>query len=125
MDQTLHLSIIICLYVMLIFVWTLDPPSAPTHLQVTDVASRSAAIAWEPPLSNGGSELTGYIIEKKIEYMPKWDKAATVDAYTHYYAFENLKEKSEYVFRVFAENAVGVSTPATTSPVKLQTHAST
>ncbi|XP_025832493.1 titin isoform X2 [Agrilus planipennis] len=101
----------------------ITPPSAPENLQVTEATSRSATITWEPPLNNGGAEITGYIIEKKLEYMPKWEKIATLEATTLTYTFTKLKEKSEYVFRVFAENSVGLSTPATTKPVKLQTHA--
>lgn len=40
------------------------------------------------------------------------------------YCIDNLKEKSEYVFRVLAENEAGLSAPATTENVILKTHAS-
>lgn len=63
-------------------------------------------------------------MEKKLEYVPKWEKVATLEAFTLEYKFENLKEKSEYLFRVFAENAIGLSIPATSDIVQLRTHAS-
>lgn len=63
-------------------------------------------------------------MEKKLEYAPKWEKIATLEAFTLQYKFENLKEKSEYIFRVFAENAIGLSIAATSEVVQLRTHAS-
>lgn len=56
--------------------------------------------------------------------MPTWEKVQTIDASTLSYTFENLKEKTKYVFRVFAENCVGLSSPATTGTVHLLEHAS-
>lgn len=56
--------------------------------------------------------------------MPKWEKAVTLESFSLEYTLENLKEKSEYVFRVYAENSVGLSIPATTEVVQLRTHAS-
>lgn len=102
----------------------LAPPSPPVNLQIKSVTSRSATIQWEPPESNGGTEITGYVVEKKLEYIPKWEKVVTLEAFSLEYTLENLKEKSEYLFRVFAENGVGLSVPATTEVVQLRTHAS-
>jgi len=42
---------------------------------------------------------------------------------TQQYCVENLKE-SEFLFRIFAENSVGLSTPSNSEPVTLKTHAS-
>lgn len=100
------------------------PPSPPENVKVIDITSRSATLTWEPPLYDGGSEIIGYVVEKKLEFMPKWEKVATLEAYTLKYTFENLKEKSDYVFRVFAENAVGLSPPATSQVVKMRSLAS-
>lgn len=94
------------------------------NLQVQDVTSKGATLTWEPPQNNGGTEITGYIVEKKLEYAPKWEKVATLESFTLQYKFENLKEKSDYLFRVFAENSVGLSVAATSDIVQLRTHAS-
>lgn len=94
------------------------------NLRVTETTSKSATIVWETPESNGGAEITGYIIEKKLEYMPSWEKVATLDASRLEYTFENLRDKTEYVFRVSAENVIGRSPPAATNTVHLRRHAS-
>lgn len=68
---------------------------------------------------------TGYIIEKRplIGKGARWTKVVTLDATTHQYCIENLKE-SEFLFRVFAENSLGLSIPTNSEPITLKTHAS-
>lgn len=103
------------------------PPSPPENLTVAGVTSKSVTIHWQQPLSNGGSELTGYIVEKRLATLSssiKWTRVVTLDAYCMQYCIDNLKEKSEYVFRVLAENEAGLSAPATTENIVLKTHAS-
>lgn len=84
-------------------------------------------IEWETPLSDGGSELLGYVVEKRLSTLSstiKWSRVVTLDTYCLRYCIDNLKEKSEYVFRVLAENAIGLSAPAETENIVLKTHAS-
>lgn len=109
------------------FIFKLAPPSPPQNLAATSVTSKSVTIQWEPPISNGGSELTGYIVEKRLATLSssiKWTRVVTLDTYCLQYCIDNLKEKSEYVFRVLAENVAGLSEPATTENIVLKTHAS-
>lgn len=78
-------------------------------------------------MSDGGSELLGYIVEKRLSTLSstiKWTRVVTLDTYCLHYCIDNLKEKSEYVFRVLAENAIGLSAPAETENIVLKTHAS-
>lgn len=67
----------------------------------------------------------GYVIEKRslVDTESKWIKVVTLDATTHQYCVENLKE-SEFLFRIFAENCIGLSTPTISDQVSLKTHAS-
>lgn len=112
------------------------------------MTGRSITLQWESPISNGGSELTGtsfllpsikielnflnsetrshkgYIVEKGSAKSSKWTKIVTLDTNCLQYCVDNLKEKSEYTFRVLAENAVGLSAPAVTGSISLKTHAS-
>lgn len=91
------------------------------------MSSKSVTIHWNPPLSDGGSELTGYVVEKRLATLSssiKWTRVVTLDAHCMQYCIDNLKEKSEYVFRVLAENEAGLSAPATTENIVLKTHAS-
>nr|XP_031826010.1 titin-like isoform X2 [Nomia melanderi] len=100
------------------------PPSSPKNVQVTNVTSKSVTLSWAPPASNGGTELTGYVIEKRplIGKGARWTKVVTLDATTLQYCVENLKE-SEFLFRIFAENNQGLSLPTNSEPVTLKTHA--
>jgi hypothetical protein len=92
---------------------------------VTNVTSKSVTIQWETPESNGGTEITGYIIEKHLSKSSQWSRVATLDSYCLSYCIDNLRESNELNFRVLAENAIGVSAPASTESVYLKTHAST
>lgn len=99
-------------------------PSAPRNFTPIDVTSRCVKLQWSPPENNGGSEVTGYILERKESTEETWTKVVTLESTVLQYSVENLREKSEFYFRVFAENAVGLSSPATTELVSLKTHAS-
>merc|ERR1719394_1577808 len=98
-------------------------PGAPRNVQVTAVTSLSVTLQWIPPASNGGADLTGYVIEKRIGTSHTWEKAATVDTSVTEYTVENLKEKCQYYLRVSAENEIGVGEAATTEKVVLKTSA--
>lgn len=69
------------------------------------------------------SVTVGYIIEKQ-RLKTKWLKVVTLEPSVQHYCVENLKEKSEYYFKVYAENSVGLSEPALTDLVSLETHSS-
>lgn len=101
----------------------ITPPSQPSNLQVADVTSRSVTLQWAPPASTGGAELTGYIVEKRMEGTDKWEKVVTLEPSVTVHLIQNLKEKSEFFFRVVSENPMGLSAPAETEKVSLKTHA--
>jgi len=101
----------------------LSAPTAPSNLTVADVTSRSVTLQWSPPTTTGGAELTGYIIEKRVESSAKWEKIVTLEPSVTLYCIQNLKEKSEFYFRVMAENPMGLSSAAETGKVALKTHA--
>ncbi len=88
------------------------------------MTSRSVTLQWSPPSNTGGVELTGYIVEKqRSSARGPWERAATLDSTVTLFVVENLKERSEYKFRVSAENEVGSGEPAETPRVGLRTHA--
>nr|CAD7570417.1 unnamed protein product [Timema californicum] len=101
----------------------ISAPSSPTNLTVVDVTSKSVTIQWGPPTSTGGTELTGYIVEKRQSSSNKWTKVVTLEPSVTQHCIANLKEKSEWFFRVSAENSIGLSPPASTELVSLKTHA--
>lgn len=67
---------------------------------------------------------TGYVIEKQMNTTNKWFKVATLESTVMQHCVENLKEKSEYFFKIYAENCIGLSEPVETKLVSLLTHAS-
>ena len=97
-------------------------PGSPS-VSVTDVTSRSVTLQWNPPSNTGGVHLSGYIIEKKLSSTETWERVVTVESSITSFTVENLKEKSEFYFRVSAENEVGVGESSMTEKVSLKTHA--
>ena len=84
-----------------------DEPGSPRDLRVTEYWTDYISLAWEAPESDGGTPITGYIIEKRDASRPSWIKAGTVDANTLTFKAGNLFEGAEYCFRVYAENKAG------------------
>lgn len=69
--------------------------------------------------------LSDYIIEYKTVKGKMWTKVITVGGSVYEHCIENIKEKDELVFRISAENAIGVSLPTESQTVRLEKHAST
>ena len=90
-----------------------DPPDTPLNLRVTNVYKDYITITWEAPLSNGGSPLTLYLIEKLDATRPgaSWVVAGTVEASMLKYKVAKLFQGNSYLVRVSAENQVGTSAP--------------
>uniref|UniRef100_A0A182P3R5 Titin n=1 Tax=Anopheles epiroticus TaxID=199890 RepID=A0A182P3R5_9DIPT len=101
----------------------ITPPSAPRNLRIINVTSKSVKLEWLQPETNGGSDVTGYIIEKRLTTAQQWTKIKTLESNSLSYCVDNMKEKTELVFRIFAENAVGLSSPTVSESVVLKSHA--
>lgn len=78
-------------------------------LGVANVTKDSITIAWTRPEYDGGSRVTGYLIDALEKGQSKWVKCTTVRTMTH--TIKNLREGAEYFFRVRAENHAGLSEP--------------
>lgn len=99
----------------------MDPftvPAAPTHVEVTSVTSEAMTICWERPVSDGGSSISGYVIEKCEKSGLRWVRVNKKPVYDLRVKASNLREGSEYEYRVFAENAAGLSAPSVPCPLK-------
>ena len=88
---------------------TPSPPEGP--LRVKDFTRNSITIVWSPPLSDGGSSLKGYVIEKREKHKFDWSLVSRVDQEYLRYTVTDLIEGNEYLFRVYSENAQGKSLP--------------
>lgn len=92
-----------------------DKPSAPEGpLSVSNLTATSADLEWKPPTKDGGSQITGYVIESKPSTRGNWTKVANVDGSTTKYSPKDLREGTEYLFRVSAINEEGTGSPLET-----------
>ena len=90
----------------------LDRPGRPEEpLQAFDVTRNSVKLTWEPPLDDGGSPITHYIVEKMDTSRGSWGEACQT-SFPRADVF-GLTHMKEYMFRIRAVNAVGESEPLT------------
>lgn len=76
------------------------------NLQVIDTADGEVSLAWEEPESDGGSKVTGYVVERRDEKRKTWT-LATDHAESPEYTVTGLQRDAMYLFRVCARNRVG------------------
>lgn len=80
----------------------------PPTLTFAAGISNGVSTGWTRPTDDGGSELTGYLLEQSTDQI-NWTTAATLDANTTNTTVNNLTPGSTYYFRVRAVNEVGRS----------------
>lgn len=71
------------------------------------VTKESVTLSWKPPLDDGGSQITHYIVEKMDVSRGTWVEAGTSTRLT--LDVTKLIHRKEYMFRVKAVNAIGES----------------
>ena len=86
-----------------------EKPSAPKEIQVTSTDKGSISVAWQPPENDGGSPITGYILETCRSTSSTWMEAGKLDGSTLSHDITGLVESAQYYVRVFAENQAGIS----------------
>uniref|UniRef100_A0A3B5Q3K3 Titin n=1 Tax=Xiphophorus maculatus TaxID=8083 RepID=A0A3B5Q3K3_XIPMA len=72
-------------------------------------------LSWEVPSEDGGSPITGYIIEKHDKEGVRWTRCNRQTVTDLTFKVTGLLESHIYEFRVAAENAVGVGEPSTST----------
>ena len=83
---------------------------------------KSVVLAWQPPMDDGGTPVTGYRIEYQPEDAMKWDVANEGERVLgNKYTVTGLREGRHYNFRVAAQNKSGVGEYASISkPVEVR-----
>lgn len=104
MDKTFYVQ-----FLMLFIIFTERPAPPMGPLRVSEVTSSSLRLTWEASPYDGGMEITSYYIEKLEKTQKHWQKVAEVGASVRTYVVTELVEGHEYMFRVFAVNAFGIS----------------
>lgn len=82
----------------------IDPPETP---EVVRVGKDYVDLCWEKPEYDGGSKITGYIIEKRELPSDRWLKCNFGNVIETEYRVDGLTENDKYEFRVSAKNAIG------------------
>jgi hypothetical protein len=93
-------------------------PAAPATVAV-EAGDRQATVTWSAPAADGGSPLTGYVLEHSEDGGTTWTATADVDATHTDYTATGLTNGDTVHFRVSARNAAGTgpaATPQTVTP---------
>ena len=74
----------------------LDVPAAPTELEVTNCKRDSMMVEWKPPRKDGGSEITGYVIDIKERNSVLWKTLAKTHSTGDFFDNENTQLSCNY-----------------------------
>lgn len=96
-------------------------PGEPLAVTASDIDSSSLTLSWQPPSQDGGAPVTGYYVERRTGFNPRWVAVNRSPVHITKMDISDLTEGREYEFRVIAENEVGSSQPsAMAGPFKAQ-----
>ncbi|CAF4303511.1 unnamed protein product, partial [Adineta steineri] len=90
-------------------------PSSPGMPEVKKVGKNYVELAWATPTNDGGSKITGYIVEKRPAGTDQWVKASPYMSVDNNATITDLPENGEVEFRVKAVNKAGESEPSSTT----------
>ena len=92
-------------------------PSAPTIVYVEATSSTSISVQWNASKKDGGSPITGYVVEYRPTSNPSFETQVVArDVFST--TLDGLTPLTEYDVRVRGENAVGRSVPSATLQTK-------
>ena len=97
-------------------------PDPPLNLLIDDWDNISVLLKWDPPVHDGGREITHYIVEQKGKYDIDFVEVLTTDQPVCEGGVGNLKEGQTYQWRVRAVNKAGKSKPSEPTPVHIAKH---
>lgn len=84
-----------------------DTPAPPSMPRITDTTKHSISMTWTRPMYDGGSDVTGYVVEILEEGTEQWYRATTKALKTNQYVAAGLAANKKYQFRVAAINSKG------------------
>ena len=102
-----------------------DKPSQPGTPEITDYDEESVGFRWSPSQSDGGSSITHYIIQMRLngkdwEKLDDFQTPTGNENLTYKHIGLTLKDKVQY--RTIAVNKAGESPPSEPSPVHTVKH---
>lgn len=97
------------------------PPGPPTQINAVSIGRNHVTLTWAPPLDDGGSKITGYIVEMRELGSSLWRTVSDYNVQQPEFTVPNLIEFRDYEFRIIAVNNVGKGFPSLpSSPIKIQ-----
>uniref|UniRef100_A0A3B3QAD2 Titin n=1 Tax=Paramormyrops kingsleyae TaxID=1676925 RepID=A0A3B3QAD2_9TELE len=99
-----------------IAVFVLDKPGPPAAIRIDDVSAESISLSWDPPAYDG-SVVCNYVIEKREKSGLHWVRVNKECVCDLTFQTTKLHKGCQYEFRVYAENAAGLSLPSDPSPL--------
>lgn len=82
------------------------PPSSPGRPEAVDIWADRCTLGYRAPLSDGGSPVTGFLIEDRNIASGRWVPKGISHYLTH--TVIGFVENSTHEFRVSAQNAAGL-----------------
>ncbi|XP_067644766.1 uncharacterized protein MnM [Eurosta solidaginis] len=89
-----------------------SPPGRPVLIPLSEEQPDVVNLRWERPKLDGGSPITGYVVEHRRMGSPHWVRATPIAVTQCEVSISGLEPGWRYQFRVFAENIVGRSDPS-------------
>lgn len=87
------------------------PPGKPELVASADSTPDVVTIRWDKPKSDGGTPVTGYLVEHRRTGSPHWVRATPLMILYTELTLSGLEPGWRYQFRVTAQNCVGMSDP--------------
>ncbi|KHN73749.1 Twitchin [Toxocara canis] len=97
------------------------PPGPPIQISAQSIGRNFVTLTWSPPVDDGGSKITGYIVEARELGSSLWRQVSDYNVLQPEFTVPNLTEFRDYEFRITAINAIGKGIPSLPSaPIKIQ-----
>ncbi|XP_062402492.1 immunoglobulin superfamily member 22-like [Sardina pilchardus] len=94
-----------------------DHPKPPQKLDVLENSAKCVTLKWKAPRDNGGTPVTGFVIERRPAGKNSWTKVGEVDSGTTSFCNDKVEEGKAYQYRIRALNSQGMSEPLLTDEV--------
>ena len=87
-------------------------PDAPENCTTKEISATGCTVKFDAPKWDGGSPITGYIVERRLTSNPRWIRVSREPVQDLELKVNDLIDGCEYEFRVIAENKAGQSEPS-------------
>ncbi|XP_028813249.1 immunoglobulin superfamily member 22-like isoform X2 [Denticeps clupeoides] len=94
-----------------LFLNVVDHPKPPQKVDFLENSAKCITMKWKAPRDNGGTQITSFIIDRRVAGKKSWNKVGEVDCHTTTLCDVKVEEGRAYQYRVRAMNSQGLSEP--------------